>query len=723
MDNESLPKPSGVMLDEAPNLRHYWHMILERRWLVITAFVSMFALCLIYLFKATPIYQAVVRVQIDKEVDSVLNSPTRVSFDIREQQDYLQTQYKNLMNRSLIQQVFERLKLDKDERYAKELDPVKKLAEDITISPIRLTRLVDIKAEHPDNKMAASIASNLVQIFLDQNLDLKRVKMNDSLLFLKQEAVTLEKRVVKAGQDLQNYRMEKGLVSLEESQNIVSQSLKQAQADYDAATAAAADAQNAYEELESVVKAGKSLTTVPIVARDPLIMGLLQAQAEKETALVGLLKRYKEKWPAVITARAEIAENQQALQRETQRIRDVVRNEALLAQARKESKKKELTAREMAAQELRKQRIDYEVLERVSTQATLLFNQVLQRQQEMTLNANDKTQNMRVVDAAVIPLKPIKPRIVLTLFLGFVGGLVVAVGLALFVSYLDDSVKSQDDVENFLRLPFLGYVPNIKTNSVIERDLQAHSHPQSNAAEGFRTIRAAIALAQQSEKYRLIAVTSTIPSEGKSLVASNLAIVMAQTGLKTLLIDGDLRRPSVHKAFQLQSPVGLSAYLAEKVNRPEELVHQSQVPNLDIVCCGAIPSSPSELIGSRRMMELLEEMGRRYDRVVVDCPPVSAVADPLIVAAMCDGIVYVSKFNKIRREHARKSVQRIQNAGIHVLGVVINDIDFEGKDSYYYSYYYYQNRYYSSHYRSKGASGKDQEKVEDKAKEAPAEKA
>src|SRR5207249_9402986 len=137
------------------------------------------------------------------------------------------------------------------------------------------------------------------------------------------------------------------------------------------------------------------------------------------------------------------------------------------------------------------------------------------------------------------------------------------------------------------------YIPNIKTNSVLERDLQAHLHPQSNAAEGFRTLRAAIALSPRSDKYRVVAVTSTIPAEGKSLVASNLAIVMAQTGLKTLLVDADLRRPSVHTVFRLQSPIGLSSYLKEKVGSVDECIHTNEVPHLDVVCCGAVTSSTS----------------------------------------------------------------------------------------------------------------------------------
>src|SRR5439155_11979938 len=155
--------------------------------------------------------------------------------------------------------------------------------------------------------------------------------------------------------------------------------------------------------------------------------------------------------------------------------------------------------------------------------------------EETQISSKSKSNNMREVYRAKVPFRTVKPRVVLTLFLGLFGGLAVAVGLAFFVNYLDDSIKSQDDVETYLRLPFLGYVPNIKTNSLVERDLQAHVHPRSNAAEGFRTIRAAISLTHKPEKCRVLAVTSTIPSEGKSLLASNIPVVNAQTGWKTLL--------------------------------------------------------------------------------------------------------------------------------------------------------------------------------------------
>jgi polysaccharide biosynthesis transport protein len=697
MENASWEAADKALPEEKINLRHYWHVILERRWLVIAAYCSVFALCLIYLFKATRIYQATTRIQIDRESDNVLNFKDVFSVDGREQ-DYLQTQYKNLQSRTLIESVVSKLKLDKDPRYAKSMDLSHAVSEDITIAPIRLSRLMDVKVQHPNPQQAAAIANVLVETFLQQNLDQKMSKSIEALRWLKTEADTLARDVEEKDLALQRYRVEKKMVSLGDSQNMVLQALRQAQADLDKARGDAADAQKLNEEVERLLKDGTSINAIPQVANNLLIQDMRKTLSEREALLANLLKRYKDKYPDVIRIREEIASLKDSIQNESQKVRDAIGVAADLAKAKESSMVAESKKKEQESFELSQLRIQYDVLIRQADQSKLLYNIVLQRMKETDLTSKDKKQNMRVVDSAVVPLKPIKPRVVLTLFLGVIGGLGVAIGLAFFVNYLDDSIKNQDDIETYLRLPFLGYIPNIKTNSVLERDMQAHLHPQSNAAEGFRTLRAAIALAPKADRYRALVVTSTIPAEGKSLVASNLSIVMAQTGLKTLLVDADLRRPSVHKVFRLQSPIGLSSYLEEKVRSVDECIHTTEVPHLDVVCCGAVPSSPSELAGSKRMKQFLQEVRNRYDRVVLDCPPVSAVSDPLIIAALSDGVVFVTKFNKIRRDHARKTVQRIQNAGVHILGVVLNDIDFDGKDSYYYSYYYYQNRYYLSHY-------------------------
>ena len=690
---------SSPLLDTSANLRHYWHVVLERRWLVIATFFTVLLLTALYLTKATKIYQAVVRIQIDREGGNPLNSGEGFSLESREQ-DYLQTQYKNLQSRTLIESVMRTLKLDQDPRYAEKADKITALQNDITVAPIRLSRLVDVRVEHSDPKKAREIANALADAFIEQNLQNKVNSSFEAVTWLKTQVDDAKNKVSKAEADLHEYRQVHDEVSLEEGENIARQALLQAQTDLSRVRAEAAQAKQAVAEIERLVNYGEPIETIPAIAQNPTVQKIRQEIAVEEANLASLLKRYREKYPTVIQARGRIAALQDNLAAECEKQLQAVNNNALIL-AKQEQKLTELMREAEKKQlALNALKIQYDILKREAENNIEIHQNVLLRMKETELLSRMTSNNMRVVDKATDPLRPVKPRVVLTILMGLIGGVAASLGLAFFVNYLDDSIKSQEDIENYMRLPFLGYVPNIKTNSVVERDLQAHLHPQSNAAEGFRTIRATISLTHKADKYRILSVTSTIPSEGKSLVASNLAIVHAQTGLRTLLVDADLRRPSVHKAYQLHSPVGLSAFLTRDTDDLDDLVHTTEVPNLDVVCCGAIPSTPSELIGSTRMLEFLQRVRDKYDRVVLDCPPVSAVADPLIISAMSDGVVYVTKFNKIRREHGRKSVARIQNAGIHILGVVVNDIDFEGRDSYYYSYYYYQNRYYASHYKT-----------------------
>ena len=793
------PREEGLF-EESINLRHYWHIILERRWLVAATFLVVMVLCVFYLFTATPIFSATTRLQIDNETENSMRMESFV-MEGRQGQDYLQTQYKNLQSRSLMKMVLAEtlqnakilegvkpgkrtpsqlaayanaalgdLSSDIDKKLsglAKEeveqrlqamavagffgsteyssgnapaltreenkplvsgkfVFPEKKEEDEnepviaptyeslldsvsggVTVSPIRLSRLVDVSVESPNRNEAAMIANTIVSKFLEQDNTRKRGKLTNAVDFLQTEAANLSDKVRDNFGELLNYKRENDIISLQESQNVTLQALIQSQTDYDTAHSAEVTAVAAAEEAIRIFEETKQNGTIPSVATDPEVRKIRGDLALAEAELAQLLKRYLEKYPKVIEKRAQIESLKDGLASSEKRIFGSILNIAQLAKATALNLNGVLEIRKSEQQAMNQKSIQYYALEREAKQSETLYNLALQRLKETELQEKDIVQNMHVIDLATAQMAPIKPKKMLTLFLGIVGGLGAGFGLAFFMNFLDDSIKSQDDVEAYLKLPFLGYVPNIKTTSVIERDLQAHLHPQSNSAESFRTIRAAIALSHRAGDLQVMAVTSTVPAEGKSLVASNHAIVTAQTGVKTLLVDFDLRRPSVHKAFQLQSPRGLSSYLLGKVDSIDEIVHHAEVPNLDVICCGAVPNNPSELAGSQRMRDFIEEVKKKYDKIMFDCPPVSAVSDPLMIAAATDGIIFVSKFNKIRREHARKTVQRIQDAGINIVGVCINDLDFEGKDSYYYSYYYYQNRYYASHYKSDKPDGKD----------------
>jgi succinoglycan biosynthesis transport protein ExoP len=688
--------------DPSINLRQYWHVILERRWLIVATWSVCIILGVLYAFQATPMFRAVARLQIDPENQGVLNLNSLALGN--QDQNYLTTQYRNLESRSLILEVMDKLKLESDdERYSKAIDKVTAVTKDIKIVPIRLSRLVEVQVTHPKGEQAQRIADMILKVFLQRNLDDKKQKALQGFQILEQEAKGKEVELASLQKDLQKYRKEKGMVSLKDEQNIDAATMRDLKTAYELLRSTADVAKQTAQQAREWIAAGKEITDFGPLAKDEQVAFLRKQVNENSSKLAGLRTKYREKHPKVIQVYTQLQADSQRLRDESERAIQAIFQLGELESSREAEalrKYKESVERVFALDEAK---IEYDIMEQKVKRVEGFYQTILTKAKDFDIGTKDLLQNLKVQDPAFAPLKPVSPNKPLIFVGSVVGGLAVALGLALFFNFLDDSVKSQEDVENFLRLPFLGYIPNIKSASIVERDLQSHLHPTSSPAEGFRTLRAAISLAKNADKLRVMAFTSTIPSEGKSLVASNFAIVTSQTGLKTLLVDADLRRPSVHKAFQLQSPVGLSAYLAGRTDNLSEFIHTTEVPNLDVICCGAVPPNPSELVGSNRMVRFLEEAARRYDRVILDCPPVSAVSDPLIVGAMADGMVFVTKFNKIRREHAQRSVQRIQDAGIHLVGLVLNDIDFEGKDSYYYSYHYYQNRYYSSHYRNKSA--------------------
>lgn len=694
-NQEKFPEDQSNQLPEI-DFRHYWQVLLERRWLALSAFLLIILLTAIYLLRATKIYSATARIQINRESENILNMKDAFAMEGREM-DYLATQHKNLQSYSLLQSVAATLRLTNDLRYSNSVDVALSLFNDVTITPIRLSRLVDVKVEHSNPEKAAQIANALAKTFVENNLKQKSQASIEAVAWLKTQVDESRDKVKMSDSAVHAYLTNYNEVSLEEGENIVRQGLMQAKADVSKASSLATQAARTILEIDTILNAGKSIDSIPQVAENLTVQRLKQEVAIKDASLAASLKRYRDKHPTIIQARSELANLKDSLQHESEIVLQSLRNNSQIYKKQEEVLQKLVTSEEKKQLQLNQLRIQYGMLKRESENNKVIYNNVLVRMKETELTSRLTANNMRIVDGALVARNPVKPKLYLTLIMGVLGGVTVAFGLVMFVNYLDDTIRSQDDVEVFLKLPFLGYVSNIKSNSIVERDLQSHLHPQSNAAEGFRTIRATLSLLKGADRFRVVSVTSTIPSEGKSLVASNLAIVQAQAGFKTILVEADLRRPTVHKVFQLHSPIGLAGYLTGEAKTIDEIVHKTEVPNLDAICCGAIPSSPSELIGSQRMSQFVQDLRQRYDWVVLDCPPISAVSDPLVIGSVADGIIFVSKFNKVRRDHVRKVVQRIQNAGVQIIGVVLNDIDFEGRDSYYYSYYYYQNRYYSSY--------------------------
>jgi len=299
---------------------------------------------------------------------------------------------------------------------------------------------------------------------------------------------------------------------------------------------------------------------------------------------------------------------------------------------------------------------------------------------------------VRVFEAAVPPLEPTKPKVMQNTMLAAVVGLMIAGGAAFLIEYLDDSVRDQHDVTEVLGLPMLGAVARLSEEQTLP-NLLTDKEPRSPLTEAFRMIRTNLSYALPAQEGpRRYLVTSTGPTEGKSTVVANLAVVMGQAGQRVLLVDADLRRPKLHKAYEVPSKPGLTSYLTGKVNSVDEIINETAVPGVRLVTCGPLPPNAAELLDSERMQQMLAELDQRCDVLLIDSPPLLAVADAAILACMVSGVILVLEAGQTHLEGAAAALAALERAGAKVLGAVLNNVRMGRKgygSSYYYYYYYY----------------------------------
>lgn len=695
--NPSSGAPVAATQGSVDAIRKVWLVLLASRWVVINTSAICIIAGILYSFRSTPLYEATGNILINPEGGGLLAGNSVINLLGRDT-EYLQTQYRVLQSRTILERVVSKLRLDEDLRYKGAPDRVQALARDLRFTPVRLTRLVSVSCLHPEPARAKEIVNSLMEAFIADHQSQKSFTAIEAYRQLRQEVQSQENELKGIMQAMQQYRIEKQASSLDERANTVYAMAVRSRELAEQRRITAEEAMRLALEADAWQSQGRRLSDFPGVAADAEVARAKLALSEHESQFASITNRYGPKHPAYRAMAASIASDARRLETETSRSFRALKARADLEKYNHEAAVKIANEKELEVGKLNELRINYEMLNSRKLRIEMMYQTMLSRAKEFEMGGKEIAQNVRVVDAAVTPILPAKPRKPLIIAGSAVAGLVAGLGLALFLSYLNDSVKSVEDVESFLGCRFLGFVAHIEAKSPVERDVLAAMQPTSAVAEMFRSLRATIQLGPDGERLRTICVTSTLSGEGKSLVASNLSIVMAQAGLRVLLVDSDLRRPSVHQAFDKSNKVGLSSWLRGQVDSAEAIVQKTSIANLDLVCSGPIPKNPSELLASERLSRFLELSQEKYDRILMDCPPVSAVSDPLIVGSRCDGVLLVTRFNKIRREHVRRVVQKLTNAGIRILGLAINDLSFETSDAYYYAYERYG--YYSAYHKT-----------------------
>jgi succinoglycan biosynthesis transport protein ExoP len=561
----------------------------------------------------------------------------------------------------------------------------------IEVVPIKGTRLVDVTYDSTDPAFAQAAVNALVDEYIEQNLDLRLHNIDSTLQWLGDQLEKQRTKVESAERGMAEYRSEQNALSLDSRQNIVGAQLTQFNDALTKAKTVRLEKQALYDQIKNLDTATAALDTFPVVAQNTIIQTLKAQLSNLEAERARNAERWGENHPEMVKLTGSIANARRQLQLEMAKVAEAIRNEFRSALANEQSLINALEDQKRRAMELDRKSASYTVLEREAAGERDVYQSLLQQEKELRVIRNSRANNIQLMDRAELPKAPYVPNRRRDLLMAIVFGLALAVGLAFGIEYLDDTIKTPDDVTRRLQLPLLGLVPAVRgdRSPVLAREVP------HDFGEAFRSLRTSLVFTSRSDGARLIGVTSTQPLEGKTTTACNLAMVLAYGGARVLLLDADMRRPGLHRTLGMQNNSGLSHVLTGQA-RIREVVRRTHDPNLLVITAGRTPPNPSELLGSQRMHQLLANLAAGpFDWVIVDTPPVLAVTDAVILAPYLSGIAFVVGAEMTRRAHAERAMQTLQAAGRQpIIGVVLNRVDFDRNKYYYSRYYGYQYKSY-----------------------------
>jgi capsular exopolysaccharide synthesis family protein len=360
-----------------------------------------------------------------------------------------------------------------------------------------------------------------------------------------------------------------------------------------------------------------------------------------------------------------------------------------------------LVAQEEASLILDRYGVEYENLERDFQVNAKLLDDILGRMGETSMSGTIESESARVIDRATTPGSPTYPKVLYNIGLGIVGGLGMGVALAFFVAFIDDRVKSVFDIESVVGLPLLGVIPHMKGENLQEKATVVVNDSDRLVSEAFRSLYASLRLKEESKAAKCLLVTSTLPGEGKSFLVTNLALAFAAHGERTLIIDCDLRRPSIHRVLELENKRGVIGYVAGTTTAEQAVVH-TKYPALDLMPAGGRAHNPTQVLNDPKFEHLIAELRTRYDHIFLDTPPLAAVSDALMLLPLSDGCLFTLCFNKVKRKAAQFSAHKILETSVPCFGAVLNNLNI-AVSGYYYSQYY--DKSYKDYYMTPAKDG------------------
>ncbi|MGB6546902.1 MAG: polysaccharide biosynthesis tyrosine autokinase [Candidatus Acidiferrales bacterium] len=704
-------------------LTDYLLVLRKHQWLIVSFVLTVVTIVTVTTVRTQPVYEATARIEIDREntnLTNFTNNGNDSDYDMEDMDDYIETQAKILMSETVALETIRSVGLQSDPQFggqpgnptinasaggANQPRPAALGAflANLSVTRVPNSRLLDVTFSATDPQLAARVVNAQIKNFIEQNYQSKYEATTQASAWLSSQ---LDEMKVKEENDENAslaYERANQIWTVDEKEDISTEKLGEIEKEL---TDAQAD-RISKEAVYQLAQAG-NFDAIPSVRDSVVIQNLLKQEGDLNSQYTDAVDQYGPKFPKVVRLQAQIKQLDDMMTREKQNIANQIEADYRGAQQREMLLQQALDDQKTEANSVAEKSVQYNILKREADADKDLYDGMLQKLKEAGIQAGLRSSNIRVVDPALVPSEPSRPQKARNILFGVLLGLVGGVGLALLREYMDNTIKTPDDIEMLVRLPSLAVVPAFAAgeghrNSRMSRllksgtnvgkegyvELISHNMPQSQMSEAFRALRTSLLLSQAEHPPQVILITSALPHEGKTTSAVNLAVTLAQLGDRTLLVDADLRKPGINRALKLADGkhAGLSSYLAGVSSLDLIAVPHPAITNLHAIPTGPIPPNPADLLSSRRLAELIQELRKRYKFVVIDSPPVMAATDAVILSVLVDGVLLVARSHETPKEAFSRARDLLVSVNSRILGVVLNAVDSSAPD-YYYSYRY-----------------------------------
>lgn len=668
----------------------YCREIRGRLWLVLLVFAIAVAAMWVRLGRTPPAYKSTAVLIIEQKEDQVMRMQSVAQTDLVTP-DFINTIVETIRSRTLLERVVDSLNLQDNPdflpkkvngtAYTKQ-NAVDALASAIKVTPRPKTRLVDIMAESSSPEMARMLADAVATEFIRLGYDQRANSNRFANEYLIEEAAKLRDKLRQSEEALQNYRETNNATSLEGNQNIILDQLKDMNASLSRARAERFGLETDQAKAREVAGQPAELLKIPSIAKLPTVASLVSAIAAKESELALLSQEYKPKHPKYIEAVTEIQNLKENLNKKVLEGGDLIASGFRAAKENEERLGQAVHQQEKLSSELNQKAIDYNVLKRELETDQAIYDSVLARVKETDVTKGIDISPIKLMENATTPLLPDDPRRVQKLVQAGILGLAIGIALSLASVLLSPGFTNIAQAEHAVGLPVLSVIPagKNKRSKVLDES-------KGLVAEAFRSLRTALCLLGREEDRRSFLVTSAIPDEGKTFISSHLAMSFAQGGMTTLLIDADLRKPSVSDIFfKKQEQPGLTELLADRASF-QDAIRPSGIENLSVLTAGQRAPNPAELLTQPGMKAIIKTALQTFDRVVIDTAPILAVSDTLMIAGEVQTVCFVARYGTTARSSVVRARKSLANAGKVPSGIIINRMPI--RSGAYYGYYGY----------------------------------